>query len=195
MNLNVFDYDQKTGRAVLLTADLVLIKEFKDLLELDRNKCKEDPKGVRHLRADREFTYIYLAISWKSPYSNYAEVERHQAALQDAEITEDEWEDPTFRAACRKYRALQESNRYVRLLQSAELVTDRIIDFFNNVDIEERDEQTGKYVNKVTDIQKAMKEAASQVETLKQIESLVKKEITEQSQIRGGAVEGFTPDI
>lgn len=195
MNLNVFDYDQKTGRAVLLTADLVLIKEFKDLLELDRNKCKEDPTGVNHLRADREFTYIYLAISWKSPYSNYAEQERHQAALQDAEITEEEWEDPTFRAACRKYRALQESNRYVRLLQSAELVTDRIIDFFNNVDIEERDEQTGKYVNKVTDIQKAMKEAASQVETLKQIESLVKKEITEQSQIRGGAVEGFTPDI
>jgi len=30
---------------------------------------------------------------------------------------------------------------------------------------------------------------------LKQIESLVRKEITEQSQIRGGAVEGFTPDL
>jgi hypothetical protein len=28
------------------------------------------------------------------------------------------------------------------------------------VDLEERDEQTGKYVNKVSDIQKAMKEAA-----------------------------------
>ena len=51
-----------------------------------------------------------------------------------------------------------------------------------------------KYVNKVSDVQKAMKEAADQIETLKQIEALVKKEITEQSQIRGGAVEGFMPD-
>lgn len=195
MNLNVWDYNQKTGQAQLVTADLVLIKEFKDLLTPERNKCKEDPSGLDHLRANREFTYIYLAIAWKSPYANYSELERHEAALKDASLTEEEWEDPTFRAACRKYRALQDSNRYVRLLQSAELVTDKIVDYFNNIDLEERDEQTGKYVNKITDIQKAMKEAADQIETLKQIESLVKKEIAEQSQIRGGATEGFTPDL
>jgi hypothetical protein len=55
-----------------VTADLVLIDEFKKLLEPSRNKCKEDPSGLEHLRADREFTYIYLAIDWKSPYSNYS---------------------------------------------------------------------------------------------------------------------------
>ena len=194
MNLDVWDYDQRSGRAILINADLVLIQEFKALLDPKRNKGKEEPTGASHLRADREFTYIYLAICWKSPYSNYSEQERHQAALKDAEITEEEWNDPTFRAACRKYRNIQESNRYVRLLESAQLITDKIIDYFNNVDLEERDEQTGKYVNKVSDIQKAMKEAADQIETLKQIEALVKKEVSEQSQIRGGAVEGFIPD-
>ena len=193
--MNIWDYNQKTGRACLVTADLVLIDEFKKLLEPSRNKCKEDPSGLEHLRADREFTYIYLAIDWKSPYSNYSEQERHEAALSDANITEQEWNDPEFRAACRKYRALQESNRYVRLLKSAELVTDKITDYFNNVDLEERDEQTGKYVNKVADIQKAMENAAKQIETLKQIESMVKKEITEQSAIRAGATEGFVPDL
>lgn len=194
MNLDIWDYDQRTGRAQLVTADLVLIEEFKALLDLERNKCKEDPKGINHLRADREFTYIYLAICWKSPYANFSTQERHEAALKDGNISEEEWNDPTFRAACRKYQKLQDSNRYVRLLQSAQLVTDKIVDFFNNVDIEERDEQKGTYINKVSDIQKAMKEAADQVETLKQLESLVKKEIMEQSQIRGGAVEGFMPD-
>lgn len=194
MNLNVFEYDERYGKVRLCAPDLLLIKEFQDLMTPERNKCKEDKSGIDHLRADREFTYIYLAICWKSPYANYSEQERHQAALKDAEITEEEWQDPIFRAACRKYRALQDSNRYVRLLQSAEMVTDKIIDYFNNIDLEERDEQTGKYVNKVSDIQKAMKEAADQIETLKQIEALVKKELTEQSQIRGGAVEGFMPD-
>ena len=192
--MNIWDYNQKTGRAQLVTADLVLIDEFRKLLEPTRNKCKEDSTGLEHLRADREFTYIYLAIDWKSPYSNYSNQEKHEAALKDAHITEEEWNNPEFRAACRKYVALQDSNRYVRLLQSAQTVTDKIIDYFNNINIEERDEQTGKYVNKVADVQKAMKEAADQIETLKQIEALVKKEMAEQSQIRGGAVEGFMPD-
>lgn len=183
MNLNVFDYDQKTGTVILNSADLALIDEFRTIIKRDKD------------RADREFTYIYLAIDWKSPYNGYSEQERHEAALQDAHITEEEWNDSSFRAACRKYRALQESNRYVRLLKSAELVTDKIIDYFNNVDLEERDEQTGKYVNKVADIQKAMENAAKQIENLKMIESLVKKEIAEQNQIRAGATEGFVPDL
>ena len=191
--MNIWDYNQKTGRACLVTADLVLIEEFKKLLEPSRNKCKEDSSGLEHLRADREFTYIYLAIDWKSPYANYSNQEKHEAALKDAHITEEEWNNPEFRAACRKYVALQDSNRYVRLLQSAQLVTDKIIDYFNNVDLQEQDEQ-GKYLVKVKDVQAAMKEAADQIETLKQIESLVKKEVMEQSQIRGGAVEGFMPD-
>ena len=191
--MNIWDYNQKTGRACLVTADLALIDEFKKLLEPSRNKCKEDSTGLEHLRADREFTYIYLAIDWKSPYANYSNQEKHEAALKDAHITEEEWNNPEFRAACRKYVALQDSNRYVRLLQAAQEVTDKIIDYFHNVDLQEQDEQ-GKYLVKVKDVQAAMKEAADQIETLKQIESLVKKEVMEQSQIRGGAVEGFMPD-
>ena len=191
--MNIWDYNEKTGRAQLVTADLVLIDEFKKLLEPSRNKCKDDPSGLEHVRADREFTYIYLAIDWKSPYSGYTNQERHEAALKDAQITEEEWNNSEFRAACRKYVALQDSNRYVRLLQAAQEVTDKIIDYFHNVDLQEQDEQ-GKYLVKVKDVQAAMKEAADQIETLKQIESLVKKEVMEQSQIRGGAVEGFMPD-
>ena len=191
--MNIWDYNQKTGRAQLVTADLVLIEEFKKLLEPSRNKCDKDPSGLEHIRADREFTYIYLAIDWKSPYANYSNQEKHEAALKDAHITEEEWNNPEFRAACRKYVSIQDSNRYVRLLQAAQEVTDKIIDYFHNVDLQEQDEQ-GKYLIKVKDVQAAMKEAADQIETLKQIESLVKKEVMEQSQIRGGAVEGFMPD-
>lgn len=193
MTLDVWDYDQKTGKAVLMTADLVLIKEFKELLNPKRNQCKEDKSGLEHLRADREFTYIYLAICWKSPYANFSNLERHEAALQDAELTEEEWNDPVFRAACRKYQSLQDSNRYVRLLQSAETVTDKIIDYFDNIDLTVTKDD-GTPVVKITDIQKAMDQSAKQIETLKLLESLVKKELTEQSQIRGGAVEGFMPD-
>lgn len=191
---NFFQYDEKYGRVILEDATLLLTKEFADLFELNRNKCKEDPTGINKTRAFREMTYIYLAIDWKSLYAGFSNQERHEAALKDAKITEEEWNDPVFRAACRKYVSIQDSNRYVRLLQAAEEVTDKIIDFFNNIDLTREDDQ-GKPLIKVSDVQKAMENAAKQIETLKQIESLVKKELTEQSQIRGGATEGFTPDL
>ena len=176
MNLNVFDYNERQGIVTLNSADLILIDEFAKLLKRDRD------------RSFREFTYIYLAIDWKSPYSGYSELERHEAALKDGHISEEEWNDPDFRAACRKYRSLQESNRYVRLLQSAQTVTDKIIDYFDNIDLTATDDQ-GKPLIKIADIQKAMEQS------VKQIESLVKKEITEQSIIRAGATEGFIPDL
>lgn len=192
--MNIWDYNEKTGRAQLVTADLVLIDEFKKLLEPSRNKCKEDSSGIEHLRADREFTYIYLAIDWKSPYANYSNQEKHEAALKDAHITEEEWENPEFRAACRKYVALQDSNRYVRLLQSCQSATDKIIDYFDNLDLNATKDD-GTPLIKVSDVQKAMDLSVKQIESLKQIEALVKKEITEQSTLRGNAVEGFTPDL
>ena len=190
-----FDYNEKLGKVVLDEPTLLLTKEFAALLDVERNKCKEDPTGLQKLRAFREMTYIYLAIDWKSLYNGYSNQEKHEAALQDSGLTEDEFNNPEFRAACRKYVSLQNSNRYVRLLEASQEVTDKIIDYFQNIDLEERNENTGAYVNKVSDIQKAMENAAKQIETLKMIESLVKKEITEQSQIRAGATEGFVPDL
>jgi hypothetical protein len=67
---------------------------------LDRDKTKHKDK------ATKELTYIYLAIDYKSIYSQYSELERHQEALNDSGLTEKEFNDPTFREACRKYRAL-----------------------------------------------------------------------------------------
>lgn len=189
-----FNYDEKSGAVNLDDSTLLLTKEFAALFDLERNKCKEDPTGIKKLRAFKEITYIYLAIDWKSLYSNYSNQEKHEAALKDSGLTEKEFNDPIFREACRKYVAIQDSNRYVRLLQAAQEVTDKIIDYFNNIDLTSTDDQ-GKPLIKITDIQKAMDQSVKQIESLKMIESLVKKELAEQSTIRGGAIEGFTPDL
>jgi hypothetical protein len=45
--------------------EILLVKEFSDLLKRDKSKDKS--------RAWSEFTYIYLAIDWKSPYNQYTE--------------------------------------------------------------------------------------------------------------------------
>lgn len=190
---NIFLYDNMNNRIELNTPEILLVKEFAKLMECERNICKEDPKGTYGLRAFREFTYIWLAIDWKSVYADYSEQERHQEALKDAGITEEEFNNPEFRAACRKYRALQESNRSIKLLHAAQNTVDKFIDYFNNVDPEERDPVTGKPVFKVKDLMAEISSLSKVHDELQTLEALVKKDLTETTNMRGNVQQDFDP--
>ena len=193
--IKVFQYDNVTGKVELNTPEILLIREFAALMDIKRNKCKEDPEGKYKLRAFREFTYIYLAIDWMSPYRDYYEQDRHQEALRDANITEEEFNNPEFRAACRKYRALQDETRSIKLLKAAQNTVDRFIDYFNNtVDLDERDQQ-GKPIFKTKDVMAEIANLHKVHEELVILESQVKKEMSETSSIRAGAVDGYHPNI
>lgn len=190
---NIFVYDNVNNRIELNVPEILLVREFSELIKPERNKCKEDPTGKHGLRAFREFTYIYLALCWKSPYSDFDEQERHQEALKDANLTEEEFNNPEFREACRKYRALQESNKSIKLLNAARAMVDKFIDYFNEADPLERDEQTGKPIYKVKDIQAEMKNLIDVHETLITLEAQVKKQLEASSSYRGNVKEDFDP--
>lgn len=192
---NIFQYDNMHNRVELNMPEILLVKEFSELVKCERNICKEDPKGVQGLRAFREFTYIWLALDWKSPYSDYSEQERHKEALKDSGITEEEFNNPEFRAACRKYRQLQESNRSIKMLQAAQNTVDNFIDYFNTVvDLSERD-ANGRPIFKTKDIISEISSLSKVHEELKILEGQVKKEMMETSSIRGGATDGFLPNF
>jgi len=70
---NIFQYDDSVNRVELNMPEILLVKEFAELVKYDRNICKEDPKGLKCLKAFREFTYIWLALDWKSPYADFPE--------------------------------------------------------------------------------------------------------------------------
>lgn len=191
--LHIFQYDNAKDRVILNKPEILLIKEFKELMDDERNICDEDPKGSKHLLAYKEFTYIWLALDWQSFYSDYSEQERHQAALQDSQLTKEQFNDPKFRAACRRYRDIQESIISIKLLKSSQEMVNKFIDYFHSLDPQERDPQTRKPIWKVKDIQAELTNLPKVIDQLKQVEEYVKKEMQEQSQLRGGAVDGFTP--
>lgn len=190
---NIFQYDNVNNKIELNVPEILLVREFAELMKNERNICKEDSKGIYGLKAFREFTYIWLALDWKSPYSDYPEQERHQEALKDSNISEEEFNNPEFRAACRKYRELQESNRSIKLLKAAQNMVDKFIDYFNNVDVEERDIQTGKPIYKVKDTMSEVSNLDKVHDELIALENKVKKEISNTSSIRAGAKEGYRP--
>lgn len=192
---DIFLYNNLNNKIELNIPEILLVREFAELVKHERNVCKEDKTGTKCLRAFREFTYIWLAINWKSPYSDYAEQERHKEALKDAKMTEEEFNNPEFRAACRKYRELQDSNRSIRMLHAAESTVDSFIDYFENVvDLAERD-INGKPVFKTKDIIAEISSLSKVYDELKILEGQVKKEMMETTNIRGGATDGFLPNF
>ncbi len=192
---NIFQYDNVSNRIELNIPEIMLVREFAELMKHERNICKEDPKGIQGLRAFREFTYIWLALDWKSIYADFSEQERHQEALRDASMTEEEFNNPEFRAACRKYRRIQDENRSIKMMKAAQNTVDKFVDYFNNVDPEERDPQTGKPIFKVKDLIAEISNLSKVHDELITLENMVKKELQEHSSVRGGAVDGYQPNF
>ena len=191
---DLFVYNNADNKAEI-NEDCLLIKEFKALASTERNKCKEDPNETQLLRMQRELTYIYLMLSWKSPYADYPEADRHKDVMEDAGLTEDEFNNPEFRAACRKYRELQESSIPVKLYNSAKNTIYNMIDYFNSVDPMERDVVTGKPIYKVKDIMAEIGNISDMLEQYKALELQVKKEMTGgQEEVLGDARSGTFDD-
>lgn len=189
--MKFFLFDNSNNSIVINEPEVLLIREFSALWDNARNKTKSDKTGQKKTRAYRELAYIWLMCDWGSPYSDYAELERHEEALKDAGLTEEEWNDPIFRAACRKYRELQDSSRSLKLIKSAQGVVDKITDYFDTLDIQERDPITGKPIFKTKDIMSELSNVSNVVEQLATLELLYKKEQEASSGLMGDVTVGF----
>lgn len=179
--MNVFNYDSLNKQLEINEPEIFLVREFKALLE--RNKE----------RAFKELTYIFLALDYKSIYSQYTEYERHEEALSDSGITEEMFNDPLFREACRKYRSLQDSNKSIKLLNAARNAADQFVDYFETIiDLNERD-QNGKPVFSAEKVMKEMAQLSKVHEQLVALEAQVKQELEVQAGTRANVDEGFDP--
>lgn len=190
---NFFTYNSQTGKVELDSTDILLVREFSNLIALDRNKCKEDPKGTSLLRAFKEFTYIQLALCWRSPYADYDEQTRHQEALKDSNLTDEEFNDPLFREACRKYRSLQDSNRSIRLLKAAQTTADNLMDYFNTIVDFNLHKEDGTPIYKTKDVIAEISSLHKVHEELSILEQAVKQEMSESTSVRANARNGYRP--
>lgn len=189
---DIFLYDNATGSLRLNTHEILLVKEFEALWDLDRNKCSEDPTGKKRLRAWKEFKYIWLFADWKSPYQQYLEMEKHKAAMNDSGLTEEEWNDSLFRAAVRKYIEIKDSSRILSLIKTAFRTLEKMRVFLDNIDLDERDSTTNKPIWKGKDILDNIASISTMADKLKELELNYKKDVMESNnKLRGDVAPGF----
>lgn len=189
---DIFLYNNTTGSLELNVHEILLVKEFETLWDLDRNKCSEDPTGKKRLRAWKEFKYIWLFADWKSPYQQYLEMEKHKAAMEDSGLSDEEWNDPTFRAAVRKYIEIKDSSRILSLIKTAFRTLEKMRVSLDNIDLEERDPVNNKPIWKAKDILDSIGSIGTMTDKLKELELNYKKDqIESSSKVRGGLERGF----
>lgn len=189
--MKFFKYDNDNGNIVLDDTHILLVKEFRTLLDVDRNKSKLDKTGHNKDRAFKEFTYIYLFLDWESPYFNLPEQERHDASLQDSGLTDEEFNDQDFRDACKKYDEIQNSAISIRLLRSAMASVETLIYYLQHVDLNERDPVSGKPIYKTKDLIAEIKGCKDVIIGLTELELQVKKEVEQDTGLRGNAEAGY----
>lgn len=183
---DIFLYNNSTGSLELNTHEILLVKEFEALWDIDRNKCESDPTGKKRLRVWKEFKYIWLFVDWKSPYQQYLEMEKHNAAMEDSGLTDEEWQDPIFRAAVRKYIEIKDSSRILSLIKTAHRTLEKMRVFLDNIDLDERDPMTNKPIWKGKDILDNIGSIGTMADRLHDLEEKYKKDLLENAKTLRG---------
>lgn len=168
-----------------------LIKEFRDLQQPKRNITKTDKTGEKGELFQKELIFMAQYYNWSSPYRKYSESEKFKNALSDSELTEKQLEDPLFKAACKKYEEMHDLNYEIRLLKSTMKSVESIIYYFENLDVNERDPETGKPLFKTKDIIAEIKGARDLIMSVRELEDRVKEGLAEETTLRGDAEAGY----
>lgn len=180
--LTLLKVDESDGSIIVDNAGIFLIEEFAALQRKD---------DKYYLNA--ALKYIFLALDWRSPYADYVEAERHQLALKDSLLTEEQYQDLEFRQACRKYIEIQESSLTYRLLQSAKTMVQKFVIYFEETDPTATDPATGKPIYKVKDIMGEISQLSGVIDELDRLEFQFKKQVEAPKATRAGIKEGFDP--
>jgi hypothetical protein len=112
-------------------------------------------------------------------------------AMDSAGLSDLEFEDATFKAACAKYNEIQNSSKSMSLLRAAMMAVDTLIYYLQHIDVNERSPIDGKPIFKAKDLIVEIKNCKDVIVSLQELEKQVKSELEPDSGLRGGIEAGF----
>ena len=80
-----------------------------------------------------------MVLDFKSPYFKYLEKDKHEAALADSGLTEEDLKDEDFLAAFRKYREIQEEDPILALIKTSYHTLYKMRIHLDSIDFSETD--------------------------------------------------------
>lgn len=171
------------GKAVFPQPETLLIYPFKDIWERDLSVEKEN--------AIQEFAYIEFMTSMlkSNPYREYPEVKKDEIIRKDV-ITQIDWNPDELVMKGMEYIVnlqMDGSITYTYWMSNKSAI-EKMIQFFNNFDIDERNFKSGMPIYKPKDITSAVADAEKTLTTLNALKTKVDEEVYESSRNRSDKV-------
>jgi len=170
---------QINGKAVFPNPETLLIHPFKDIWDRDESPGKEI--------AIQEFAYIEFTTSMlkSNPYREYPE-DKKDVILKKEIMLDENWEaDDLIIEGIKKIQELQkEGSITYSYWMSNKVAIEKMIEFFNNFDIDERNFKSGMPIYKPKDITSAVADAEKTLTTLTALKSKVDEEVFEISKTK-----------
>lgn len=169
------------GKAVFPNTETLLLYPFKDIWDRDKSKSKEN--------ALEELTYIEFMTSMKktNPYRQYPEGKKDEVVRQDV-ITQIDWQpDELVKEAMQKIMQFQQgASTTYNYYMAAKKAAEKMQEFFEDVDINERNMKSGNPIYKPGDITRALNDTEKVLANLKSLEKKVEEELYEETKTKGG---------
>lgn len=111
--------------------------------------------------------------------------------MEDSGLTQEEWDDPVFHAAVRKYMEIKDSSRILSLIKTAYRTLEKMRVSLDNIDLEERDNNS-KPIFKAKDVLADIASIGVMADKLKELELNYKKDqMQSNAKNRGDVKPGF----
>ena len=171
------------GTRVIPSPECLQIKPFKKIWERDKSKNKEVAKA--------ELAFVYFFRSFQSEFSSILEDDDRQTEVLKI-LDYDKEPDEVVYEACDIYLEAQ-STVSSELLMSARKGVEKVKQFFNTVNLNERD-KNGRPVFDADKFNRTLSNLANTVKSLTELESLVLREQEIKSEMKGGREKAMFED-
>lgn len=131
-------------------------------------------------------------MDFKSPYFQYLEKDKHEAALDDSGLSEKDLTDETFLKAYHKYQEIRDADPILSLIQTAYKTLHKMQVFLDNIDFNMDVDADGRPLYKPKDVIADIKSISEIRKQLKELETMHKSDLAASGdKVRGDAELGF----
>lgn len=156
--------------------ELFLIKGFRDLYNNDKSDNKE--------QFFQMLSYVYYMADPRSSLSYITNDKERMATVLEQEGIK-KLDQKKANLLIEEYKRHIITSSYL-LLQDTKLAVDKVREFLRSVNLDERDDKTGKPIYTINSITSAIKQCTELTKTLREQEVIISKEIDDSTSVRGG---------
>lgn len=179
--IKLFRYE---GFRVLISEEALTLKPFKLIWNRDRSSSKD--------KALQELGYIYFLCDPRSDYQYILDPEERGRAIIEGVGMDSKWKpDKLVKEAIVFYNSFKSASAL--LLEDTMVAIDKIRKFLRDVDLEALDDR-GKPIHTINSITSTIKMIPALIRELKEAENTLKKEVMENSRMRGSGEKSLMDD-